>query len=161
MSTTKNIIAANGTELLRYDWDVLASMTLDMLFEKPDGVTLVQLVERLDVPEHIARRAINNTRELLSKDTNSHENIIAVPYGRERRYQLVMEPGEETEGWLAFNRKYVNSRLATVEQVYACLVRGAKSEEERDAAQRILKAVIRLKEDVEDMERVRPAGKGN
>lgn len=153
MSTTKNIIAANGTELLRYDWDVLISMTADMLFEKPEGVTLVQLVERLDVPEHIARQSINRTREKLSEDGDT--NIIAVPYGRERRYQIVMEAGAATEGWLGFNRRYVNSRLATVEQVYACLVRGAKTEEERDQAARILKAVVRLREDVEDMERVR------
>lgn len=151
MGATDNIvIAANGTELIRYDWDALATTVLDMMCEKPEGVTLVQLVERLEVPEHIARRAVNKTREYLADDGDT--NIIAVPYGRERRYQLVTESGAQTDSWVSFNKRYVHSRLRTVQQVYACLVRGAKSDRERDQAARILRTIERLIEDVEDME---------
>lgn len=142
---------ASEPEIIRYDWDSLSALTLDMLFENPDGVTLVQLVERLEVPQHVARRAINVVRDELAEDGDT--NIIAVPYGRERRYRLVTEAGVETEGWLDFNKKYVETRLATVEQVYACLVRGSKDEKEREQAARILKHVQRLREDVEFMNR--------
>jgi len=152
MAATSNIlIAGNGTELIRYEWDTLINEAFDLLFEHPDGVTLATLVDRLEVPEHIARKTINMLREHLADDHNT--NIIAVPNGRERRYQLVAEAGLETSGWLGFNQKYVETRLQTVKQVYACLSRGAKTEEERDQARRILKAVNRLIEDVADMQK--------
>lgn len=142
-------LAATGNEIIRYDWDALTSLAFDLLMDRPEGVTLLQLVDRLEVPEHVARRTINVLREFLTEDGDT--NIIAVPNGRERRYQLVSESGAETDSWLAFNSKYVESRLRTVEQVYSCLVRAAKTERERDQAARILKQVQRLKEDVEYM----------
>lgn len=141
----------NDGEPIRYDWDSLSSLAFDMLIENPEGVTLAAVVDRLEVPQHVARRAINVLREFLAEDGDT--NIIAVPFGRERRYQLVTEAGAETEGWLDFNKKYVETRLATVEQVYACLVRGSKDEKEREQAARILKHVQRLREDVEFMNR--------
>lgn len=141
----------NDSEPIRYDWNALSSLVFDMLIENPEGVTLVQLVDRLEVPQHVARQAVNKLREIMAEDGDT--NIIAVPNGRERRYQIVSEAGAETEGWLDFNKRYVETRLATVEQVYACLVRGSKDEKTREQAARILKHVQRLREDVEFMNR--------
>lgn len=143
-------IAGNGTELIRYNWDELLSQAFDALIERAEGVTLAQVVDRLEVPEHVARQTINKLREMLAEDGDT--SIIAVPNGRERRYQLVNEAGTAVEGWAVFNQKYIESRISTIEQVYRVLVRSAKSERERDDARRILKTVQRLREDVQDMQ---------
>jgi hypothetical protein len=150
-AAANTVVAGNGTELIRYDWNLLITEAFDLLFEHPEGVTLVSLVDRLEVPEHIARKTINMLREHLADDHDT--NIIAVPNGRERRYQLVAEHGLETAGWLGFNQKYVETRLRTVKQVYATLSRAAQTEKERDQAARILRAVTRLMEDVADMQK--------
>lgn len=142
--------AETGAEIIRYQWDYLISRAFDLLVDSPRGITLDELVEHLEVPEHVTRQTINKVRELLSEDGDC--NIIAVPDGRERRYQLVNEAGEQVEAWAIFNRKYVESRLKTVEQVYSVLVRAAKNERERDDARRMLKTVQRLIEDTQEMQ---------
>lgn len=140
----------NGNEIIRYDWDDLAMQVLDMLMERPQGVSLLQIAEQLAVPHHVGRRAIVVLREHLAEDGDT--NIIAVPFGRDRRYQLVQEAGVETDAWLRFHRIYLESRLTTLVQVYGCLARGSSEEKQREIARRVHKGLLRIQEDISELE---------
>lgn len=130
-----------------YDWPVLVNDTFDLLAAKPEGATLVEIADRLGVQDTTARIVINKMREEFGDAEDM--NVVTRSDGRSRYYCLT-DPSVEAEGtgWLDFNRKYVETRLATVRKVYQSLQRAAETEEESVKVRRILKSLDRLIEDV-------------
>lgn len=136
----------------KYDWDAMITDLFDLLAEHPEGKTITDICDRLEVDVPVARIAVNRLRETLGDDGNA--NIIVTPAGRDRLYRLVGagmdDPdGAETE-WMGFHAKYVASRLTTVRNVYMSLQRAATTEAQAEGYRSVLKQLDRLIEDVAD-----------
>lgn len=135
------------------DWDAMIGDTFDLLTDSPEGATLAEIAEILDVESVTARATVQRLREFLGDD--SEVNVVVRNDGRSRRYCLagsaVEEATEDGGQWLSFNQKYVNTRLATVRNVYASIYRGTRNERDADKCRRILKNLDRLIEDIQDV----------
>jgi predicted ArsR family transcriptional regulator len=135
-----------------YDWEQLQDDTFDLLDERPQGATLIEIADRLGVPEHVARQTINKLREFFAEDGQSDVSVITKNNGRERLYALTdATANSETEEWMHVNQKYVRTRLNTVHNVFAALERKAQSENDQDKIRRLRKTLDRLIEDLDDL----------
>lgn len=144
-----------------YDWSELIAGAFDMLADAPEGLTIAEITDRLDVDLHVARQTVNRLREELADD--SDVNVLIISRGKERVYRLVGADANAADDgmWLAFNQKYVTTRLRTVRNVYQSLRRSTEDEKYADDCRLILKTLDRVLEDIDEMNerRAREAAK--
>lgn len=146
----------NPLPMPRYEWDTMVTDLFDLLSDNPEGVELATIAERLECDIRVARMAITKLRHELGED--SSVNVSVRSEGRSRKYQLVGEGTGDTAmvdaGYLQFNRKYIETRLASVRNIYTSLQRAAQTEREADRYRRLTKHLDRLIEDVADAENI-------
>lgn len=137
-----------------YNWDDLITNLFDLLADSPEGKSLADICDRLEVESHVASLTIARLRETLGDDGDA--NIICRAAGRQRLYFLVGSGLDQSLGmdedsaWFEFHRRYVKTRLSTVRNVYMSLNRAAQDERQAEAFRRILKNLDRLIEDIAD-----------
>ncbi len=133
---------------VKYDYDALSVMLFDELVRRPNGMTMGEIIELLEVPRRdVASKVITTLRIALGEGDS-----IAVPViqkGLKHIYQL-SGSFDESRDWLIKRARYKAQLLKSDSASLRALVKATDGRTlDGKAASRMLTTAIRLEEDVE------------
>lgn len=143
-------IAAGEKWNKQYDYEGLSAGLFDALVDAGlDGLSMDEIAEQLDVPDHVARRTVAYMRKAFAGDHDV--NVIPRNVGRERRYVLTRDMAIAAPRLDARLRMFASNFETEIDLLSSFAVGLDRSTEDGQEVHRLLKMMGRLREDVSDV----------
>lgn len=135
-----------------YNRQILADELFDRLAERPQGMDIAEIAERLDVPVHMARQAVKELRRVLAMGDR-----IAVPVtceGGRWVYTLSGDTSDDgpVQGWTRRRMGAATANLETDVMTWTALAQNVDGRTSNGKMTRyVAKSMARIQEDIKDL----------
>lgn len=132
----------------RYDWEQLTVDLYEGLVANPDGLTIYEISELLDVPLRVARKVVTKLRLDLGEGDS-----ITVPCKNNSKQRLYFLSGtlDESQDWLTTRARFKASCIKTdVASLRSLITQADGRTKDGRVLKRLSTSVVRLDEDLSE-----------